>query len=239
LDVDNVCTVLEGTFNLSGTLKSICLKYIYSNYIKVIASKSYNELSEKLRQEIQEHFDSEKESALHSFMNTFSQDDYKEIAYSMKMEIGNFLKQHLGHVTINTETGTTHSPIGTINYTISDLIITIPDNKPVVDDKDITVTFGDKTVVIEVKNMNIQLKNVNWEYKTESFPHVSDEGKIDATLSDMTVNLLFDIVAFGLGVPALKVKSFAIEIGKCDIHFHSSKVSWLYNAIVKVFSKKD
>merc|ERR1711916_149695 len=75
---------------------------------------------------------------------------------------------------------------------------------------------------------------LNWSYRENSWPHVSDSGSADVSISGTTfaVNLA---VGEADGEPTVSVTSNSCTIGSLSIKLHGG-ASWLYNLFVSVFS---
>jgi len=81
-----------------------------------------------------------------------------------------------------------------------------------------------KARIFAVKNIQVEMKEVQWSYRQVSFPRAEDKGTATVSASSIYIELAFDIIPSGLGIPTLQVHHFDAKVGKFDIKFGDSKV---------------
>lgn len=69
--------------------------------------------------------------------------------------------------------------------------------------------------------------NAHWHYRENSWPHISDSGTVDITVSGTSVATAIGCTQNN-GNAFLTLTSCTSNIGSVDLHFHGG-ASWLYN----------
>ncbi|XP_063694485.1 bactericidal permeability-increasing protein-like [Bolinopsis microptera] len=70
--------------------------------------------------------------------------------------------------------------------------------------------------------------NARWNYREDSWPHISDDGSVDISATQISINLNLQIGTTDKGEPHVTTKTCSFNIGHVDVTFHGG-ASWLYN----------
>ncbi len=75
--------------------------------------------------------------------------------------------------------------------------------------------------------------HLDWHYRKNSWPHVSDGGSADSSVS-LNVALVLAITVGPDGKPVVQVPAVSTDVTGLDLHLHGG-ASWLYNIFLNVF----
>ncbi|XP_065180329.1 bactericidal permeability-increasing protein-like [Sycon ciliatum] len=132
------------------------------------------------------------------------------------------LEKQLSGMSISDQKGKASSPIGKIDYTVSSIkggTMSIPKSSiTLASSSGITISASDASLAVKA----------DWHYRMESWPHVSDHGSCDISVS--SVSLTFNVVLGkdSSGHATVSAGSCHADIGHMDVKFHGG-ASWLYN----------
>ncbi|XP_064385923.1 bactericidal permeability-increasing protein-like [Halichondria panicea] len=132
------------------------------------------------------------------------------------------LEQSLSSITIPDISGKAGTPIGSISYSLSSIKLsglTIPTST-------LTSVPG-KGILVQASSISMTA-NANWHYRENSWPHVSDSGSCDVSVSSVSLTMSVLVGADSKGHATLSTTGCSLSIEKLDIHFHGG-ASWLYN----------
>jgi len=140
------------------------------------------------------------------------------------------LQQVLLTLQIPDISGDDDTPIGKVDWWLEGLKITelaLPQNA-------ITITPG-VGLSLSIAQVSVGL-TLSWRYRKVHWPHVSDHGTADISVSQTTAVVNLQITAAN-GRPVVAVASDGVAIGKLDIKLHGG-ASWLYNFFINILSGK-
>jgi len=123
--------------------------------------------------------------------------DQDQIKSSIEAEVKSFLSEQLRNVQIPPQSGQTDTSMGTYKYDISEMVLS--DMKF----ENVKVDIQQRKITISVKDLEAHMKNVSWKYAQIKFPYLKDSGTLDASVSQVSCNIDFEIKPMG-GGPAYK-----------------------------------
>jgi len=138
------------------------------------------------------------------------------------------LIQKIGTVSIPTISGSIGTPIGNIDYTLSSIQLSglqIPTS---------AIAISSNGFEITADNVAASM-TMNWHYEEAAWPHISDSGSADISVSSTTLAVGADLSGLSNGRPTFSVSSDSVSIGNLDITLHGG-ASWLYQLFVDAFS---
>jgi len=139
--------------------------------------------------------------------------------YARKVALPILIKDLQG-VTIPSLSGDVHTPIGHVDYDISDIKV----SSVSIDSSSLTFTTTGLKLSLDQATLKA---TAHWHYREKSFPHVSDSGSVDISVSHFDVTADIDCVA-DHGAPQLSMSHCDFNVGSVDVDFHGG-ASWLYN----------
>jgi len=154
--------------------------------------------------------------------------DQDQIKSSIEAEVKSFLSEQLRNVQIPPQSGQTDTSMGTYKYEISEMVLS--DMKF----DNVKVDIQQRKITISVKDLEAHMKNVSWKYAQIKFPYLKDSGTLDASVSQVSCNIDFEIKPMG-GGPALTLSNFNINIASVELKTQGGTASWLYNFLFKLF----
>ncbi|XP_062499208.1 uncharacterized protein LOC134176553 [Corticium candelabrum] len=132
------------------------------------------------------------------------------------------LVKELQDLSIPDQTGHTGSPIGTIDYDLTSIKgsgLSIPTSSLTIDPKvGLRVTGSGASMHIMA----------HWHYRMSSWPHISDSGSCDVSVSSVSLAMVVSVGADLTGHPSVSADQCSFDIGHMSIDFHGG-ASWLYN----------
>lgn len=132
------------------------------------------------------------------------------------------LISELQNLNIPDQSGSTGSPIGDIDYDLTSIKgsdLAIPSSSLAVD----------PSVGLRVTGSGASMHlSANWHYRMSSWPHISDSGSCDVSVSSVSLSIVVSVGADSTGHPTVSASSCTFSIGHMDIDFHGG-ASWLYN----------
>lgn len=75
-----------------------------------------------------------------------------------------------------------------------------------------------------MQNLRFEMPEVKWNYVKLQFPKLEDDGTATICAANICIELTFEIISSGLGIPTLQVKHFSTTVGSLDVKFANSKV---------------
>eukprot|EP00035_Acanthoeca_spectabilis_P010365 m.183803 g.183803 ORF g.183803 m.183803 type:complete len:485 (-) comp15001_c0_seq2:31-1485(-) len=117
--------------------------------------------------------------------------------------------------------GDVHTPVGSVDYSISSIQIE-------------DVTLKSSSLVFTKTGVDLGLSGAamsataHWHYRENSFPHISDSGTVDISISFSGSATIDCIVDPATRSPQLTMSACSFDISSVDVHFHGG-ASWLYN----------
>jgi len=140
------------------------------------------------------------------------------------------LEQRFKSLQIPDIDGSTSTPIGSIDYKLSKIELTqlsLPNSN---------ISFDPPSgVSIDIINVAAHI-TLDWSYRESDWPHVSDSGSADVSVSSTTIAIKL-VVGEVAGRPTSKTTACTVKIGNLDIDLHGG-ASWLYNLFVDLFSSQ-
>eukprot|EP00697_Spironema_sp_BW2_P012238 gnl/Spiro4/2840_TR1392_c0_g3_i1.p1 gnl/Spiro4/2840_TR1392_c0_g3~~gnl/Spiro4/2840_TR1392_c0_g3_i1.p1 ORF type:complete len:375 (+),score=115.45 gnl/Spiro4/2840_TR1392_c0_g3_i1:222-1346(+) len=79
--------------------------------------------------------------------------------------------------------------------------------------------------------------HLDWHYRENSWPHVSDSGSADLSVSGASIAVQLTVGVDSTGRPTVQVASAMVNLGNLSINLHGG-ASWLYNLFVSLFNSK-
>eukprot|EP00118_Oscarella_pearsei_P000198 m.4415 g.4415 ORF g.4415 m.4415 type:complete len:501 (+) comp10700_c0_seq1:23-1525(+) len=145
----------------------------------------------------------------------------KGLDYVRQIGIPILINQLQG-VSIPNQSGSASTPVGSIDYSLSNIKgsgLSIPTSS-------LTIVAG---TGLQVSASGAAMHvTANWHYRESSWPHISDSGSCDVSVSSVSLNVVVTVGAASAGYPTISTKSCSFDIGHMDITFHGG-ASWLYN----------
>jgi len=138
------------------------------------------------------------------------------------------LEKSLSSLTIPDISGSAGTPIGSIDYSLSNIKLSglqIPTS---------SLTSGSKGLVVTASGISLHV-TANWHYREHSWPHISDSGSCDVSVSSVSLTVSVEVGVDPKGHPTLSSSGCSFDIGHLDIHFHGG-ASWLYNLFSSTIS---
>jgi len=138
------------------------------------------------------------------------------------------LEQQFKNIDLGKITGSTGTPIGTIDYTLDNIKLT-------------ALTLPTSNISLHApENVNLIVTNVaahitlSWSYREASWPHISDSGSADISVSGTSISVTLTTGEKG-GHPTAVSSACSVKIGGFDISLHGG-ASWLYDLFIGLFS---
>jgi lipopolysaccharide-binding protein len=139
------------------------------------------------------------------------------------------LLSDLKNAQIPTQTGRDKTPVGDLDVTLDTFKVTSVGLSTIA-----VSPHGGNALVVELTGLDLSL-TCNWKYRRHSWPHVSDHGTADISISNSRYTAELQLLD-NTGVPGVKASSCVVNIGSFSLKLHGG-ASWLYNLLLKLFQK--
>ncbi|XP_063694486.1 bactericidal permeability-increasing protein-like [Bolinopsis microptera] len=121
------------------------------------------------------------------------------------------------------------SPIGHITFKVYNAKVTE------VDISQTSVKLGSPSDVVATIQNAVLAVNADWHYRKDHWPNLSDQGRVEITASEISINLDLRIGTTDKGEPHVTSESCTFDVGNVDVTFHGGW-SWLYNLFSETLS---
>ena len=180
------------------------------------------------RELLQEHRSSMSDSASRDAMGA-----------KVKHQVLDFLTHYLSRLQVPPIAGIKQTGAGDFSYALGSIVL----SGVVIPPGSVFTTFSGRNVVIKASEISAVLKGFTWIYKQRSVPFLRDNGSADADVKGLSLFLSFTLDpeahdgqggmgGWDRGVAATE----RVKIRQLDIRLQKTPASWLYNAMLSLFS---
>lgn len=182
------------------------------------------------RELLQEHRSSMADSASRDAMGA-----------KVKHQVLDFLTHYLSRLQVPPIAGIKQTGAGDFSYALGSIVL----SGVVIPPGSVFTTFSGRNVVIKASEISAVLKGFTWIYKQRSMPFLRDNGSADADVKGLSLFLSFTLDpeahdgqgqggmgGWDRGVAATE----RVKIRELDIRLQKTPASWLYNAMLSLFS---
>jgi len=135
-----------------------------------------------------------------------------------------YLEQKLQTLTVPDQSGDADTPIGHVDWWLTGIVVS-------------DLSIGESSISIDpgvglslsITGLSIDFAS-SWKYRKNSWPHVSDHGTADITVSQTSVSVSLQVTESN-GRPVVACTADSVNIGHLDIKLHGG-ASWLYNFFI-------